>query len=141
MAEATSARIELLTAEVRTLMVGSRQVTLSVAKQLDEVAFEEITAFGRIRTGRKPGFAEFNGIEVVGSCDGKLARSWAAQERYVCKRSASGYEGCRIIWGGQEARGLACKSKEWHRDHLWDVADEVLAEWRELPLIVLAGLR
>lgn len=46
--------METLTAEVRVLMVGSRQVTLSVAKQLDRVAYEDMDPpLGRIRTGRK----------------------------------------------------------------------------------------
>jgi hypothetical protein len=34
---AHEAKVEVLTAEVRVLMVGSRQVTLSVYSQLDEV--------------------------------------------------------------------------------------------------------
>ena len=43
------ARVQVLTAEVRTLVVGSRQVTLSVYSQLDEVEFEQIEPFGRVR--------------------------------------------------------------------------------------------
>ena len=44
----STATVESLTAEVRVLMVGSRQVTLSVARQLDEVPTWEITPFGRM---------------------------------------------------------------------------------------------
>ena len=44
----TTARVDVLTAEVRVLMVGSRQVTLSVYAQLDQVEFDEIEPFGRI---------------------------------------------------------------------------------------------
>ena len=44
-----SATVEVLTAEVRVLMVGSRQVTLSVAKQLDKVARHDLLPFGRVR--------------------------------------------------------------------------------------------
>jgi hypothetical protein len=47
----TEAKVELLTAEVRTLMVGNRQVTLSVAKQLDRIGLEHLDPFGRIRIG------------------------------------------------------------------------------------------
>lgn len=60
-----AASVEVLTAEVRTLMVGSRQVTLSVYRQLDEVKFTEMDPFGRVRgtsTGDKR-----NWIEVVGA--------------------------------------------------------------------------
>lgn len=43
------ARVEVLTAEVRALMVGKRQVTLSVYRQLDTVEPDEIEPFGRVR--------------------------------------------------------------------------------------------
>lgn len=46
-----TATVELLTAEVRVLMVGSRQVTLSVARQLDYVSLDVIEPFGRVRIG------------------------------------------------------------------------------------------
>jgi hypothetical protein len=49
LANSTTATVETLTAEVRVLMVGSRQVTLSVFGQLDEVEFERIEPFGRVR--------------------------------------------------------------------------------------------
>lgn len=45
---AETATVETLTAEVRTLVVGSRQVTLSVARQLDTVPVWEIEPFGRV---------------------------------------------------------------------------------------------
>jgi hypothetical protein len=48
---AAEAVITTLTAEVRTLVVGSRQVTLSVAKQLDTVPLENLTVMGRVRVG------------------------------------------------------------------------------------------
>ena len=44
-----TATVEVLTAEVRVLMVGSRQVTLSVARQLDQVPLEAVEPFGRVR--------------------------------------------------------------------------------------------
>lgn len=46
---AATATVELLTAEVRVLMVGARQITASVAKQLDRVALAEMEPMGRIR--------------------------------------------------------------------------------------------
>jgi hypothetical protein len=45
----TTATIETLTAEVRTLVVGSRQITMSVAKQLDIVPIDQLRVFGRVR--------------------------------------------------------------------------------------------
>lgn len=67
----TQATVETLTAEVRTLVVGNRQVTLSVYNQLDWVEPDEITPFGRVRR-RDPGHA----LEVVGATtDGALVRS------------------------------------------------------------------
>lgn len=45
----TTATVETLTAEVRVLMVGNRQITLSVAKQLDFVSPANIEPFGRIK--------------------------------------------------------------------------------------------
>ena len=45
-----TATVELLTAEVRVLQVGSRQVTLSVARQLDLVPLDALEPFGRVRT-------------------------------------------------------------------------------------------
>lgn len=44
-----NARVQVLAAEVRTLMVGSRQVTLSVYGQLDTVSADDIEPFGRVR--------------------------------------------------------------------------------------------
>lgn len=48
----TTASVEVLTAEVRVLMVGSRQVTLSVYNQLDYAAGGDIEPFGRVNPGR-----------------------------------------------------------------------------------------
>lgn len=43
-----TATVETLAAEVRVLMVGSRQVTMSVYNQLDIARYEDIELFGRI---------------------------------------------------------------------------------------------
>ena len=44
-----TATVETLTAEVRVLMVGNRQITQSVAKQLDRVKLSQLEVFGRVR--------------------------------------------------------------------------------------------
>lgn len=43
-----TATVETLTAEVRVLMVGNRQITQTIAKQLDQVHPDYIDPFGRI---------------------------------------------------------------------------------------------
>lgn len=75
----TTASVEVLTAEVRTLMVGSRQVTLSVYRQLDEVPDQECEPFGRVRDAKdEPGG---QAIHVVGRSKetGALVRSYRPQ--------------------------------------------------------------
>ena len=56
MTATTTAHVEVLTAEVRVLMVGSRQVTLSVYRQLDHVRPGHIEPFGRVRDGAEDGW-------------------------------------------------------------------------------------
>ena len=46
-----TATVEVLTAEVRVLQVGRRQITLSVYRQLDAVDLDDIELFGRINDG------------------------------------------------------------------------------------------
>lgn len=60
----TTATVETLTAEVRTLVVGKRQVTLSVYRQLDSAPLEEVEPFGRVRDDKDTGYAK--GGHVVG---------------------------------------------------------------------------
>src|SRR5512144_2582083 len=47
----TTATVETLTAEVKVLQVGNRQITLSVAKQLDEVPLVDLEVMGRVHLG------------------------------------------------------------------------------------------
>jgi hypothetical protein len=78
----TTAHVEVLTAEVRVLMVGSRQVTLSVYSQLDIVRPDEIEPFGRVR----PRDAEKDLVYAVGASArdrdlGSLVRSQRKRAR------------------------------------------------------------
>jgi hypothetical protein len=70
---ATTAEVQVLTAEVRVLMVGSRQVTLSVYRQLDLVDADQIEPFGRVSDSRDD--AHHRNVYVIGrSPDGTLVR-------------------------------------------------------------------
>lgn len=69
-----TATVEVLTAEVRVLQVGSRQVTLSVYRQLDLVYPSKVEPFGRIRDRDD----DPDRVYVVGRHvdDGSLVRSF-----------------------------------------------------------------
>jgi hypothetical protein len=117
----TTARVEVLTAEVRVLMVGSRQVTLSVYRQLDEIALGGVTLFGRVRAGgEKPRFDDvWETTRVVGADrEGRLVASWLAHN--------TAYDSYADPGGGWGNHGDG--------ERTWD-------ELTDLPLIVLAGLR
>jgi hypothetical protein len=70
-----TASVEVLSAEVRVLMVGSRQVTLSVYRQLDQVGVTEIEPFGRVNADD-----DKRHVQVVGRAtkSGELVRSQIA---------------------------------------------------------------
>jgi hypothetical protein len=73
MTDTTTATVATLTATVHVLQVGSRQITLSVAKQLDCVDRENIEPMGRIRLN--------DGVELIGrGPDGTLVRSHVTPE-------------------------------------------------------------
>jgi hypothetical protein len=147
MTDVHEATVEVLTAEVRVLQVGSRQITLSVARQLDLIEPELIIPFGRITTGRRANDAEvISEVEVIGRADdGSLARSVATVERMVC---GQGYHpGSHYVLNGGAAEAGRCDE---HRTappaetHYWGWSHpdrETVRAWEALPLIVLAGLR
>ena len=105
----TAARVEVLTAEVRVLMVGSRQVTLSVYGQLDYAKPDQIEPFGRVRTGRAHCSDEWGGV-------------------------SRGCPGDCIDVVGRDSTGMLVRSCSGRSAYLH-------LTWRDLPLIVLAGLR
>jgi hypothetical protein len=74
-----TAKVEVLTAEVRVLMVGSRQVTLSVYRQLDYVPPDRIEPFGRVRDSHDTHTG--SSVFVVGrDADGTLVCSHAYKQ-------------------------------------------------------------
>jgi hypothetical protein len=138
----STATVETLTAEVRVLIVGSRQVTLSVFRQLDEVHPEEIKPFGRVRSGRRCPFAVTGLIEVAGSAYGQLARSFVQYETWLC--GSGGREGSRVTYNATDALCGYCSEHRGvapSRPHVWYDHHDLYGEWEQLPLIVLAGLR
>lgn len=71
---AATASVEVLTAEVRTLVIGKRQVTRSVYRQLDWVEPDDMEPFGRVSVMADD---ESRRIDMVGRCikTGALVRS------------------------------------------------------------------
>jgi len=115
-----TATVEVLTAEVRVLMVGSRQITMGVFTQLDEVYEDGIEAFGRVRPRNSQDF-----IWVVGKHkdDGTLARSCA--RRWLRPGNGDPNDGYGEHWATPpDEKELS-----------------IAREWAALPLIVLASLR
>ena len=117
----TTATVQTLTAQVRVLMVGSRQVTLSVFRQLDFAAIDDINIFGRVRD---PSDYSVNGIHVIGDSKntGALCRGvfYLRTDREMTKY----WDGSKWI-EGDEAKPLL---------DLWSSLEKQ-------PLIVLAGLK
>lgn len=65
------AEVISLTAEVRVLKVGNRQITQSVAKQLDVVLPQFVEPFGRVRIGTGSNTEEI----IIGRCNSKGRRT------------------------------------------------------------------
>lgn len=114
-----TATVEVLSAEVRVLQVGARQVTLSVFRQLDTVGFDAIIPFGRVRDPRDDGSYDSRVMNVIGRDieTGSLVR---------CHLFAPSHE--RLAKYPVDLR------EKYVRVH------EQADAWEKLPLIVLAGL-
>jgi hypothetical protein len=108
-----TATVETLTAQVRVLMVGNRQVTLSVFRQLDEVGIRHLEPFGRVNDKTNPAGYNYarEGFWLVGRSHntGALVRAFVDSE---------------LSWGRDNEDGRA-----------------LYRTLRRQPLIVLAGLR
>lgn len=134
-----TAMVEVLTAQVRVLMVGSRQVTLSVFRQLDEVDFEEVIPFGRVRDRNSDSYRDIIGIHIK---DGSLVR--APLQRPVYETSYTRTQYLKNIntlhWLSSTAQKEGKEQQEEYREDLvrWD---SQAARFSKLPLIILAGLK
>ncbi len=140
----TTARVEVLTAEVRVLVVGSRQITLSVFRQLDRVDSALIEPFGRVRD--KPADPGSDRVVIVGRSArpadyGALVRSSLSAD-YEHQQAWRFRNGREPIWDGDRDGGGPMTGEE--REQAAQVCEaraRIAAEWARLPLIVLAGLR
>jgi hypothetical protein len=139
----TAARVELLTAEVRVLMVGSRQITLSVFRQLDRVDSALIEPFGRVRD--KPADPGSDRVTVVGRSarpadHGALVRS-SLSAQYEHQQAWIWRNGREPIWDGDgDGEPMTAEAREQDAQDC-EFRAALAAEWARLPLIVLAGLR
>lgn len=135
--------VEVLTAEVRVLQVGSRPVTLSTARQLDFADPSEIRPFGRVRIETKPAK---NLIEVIGAADdGALARSSATFREVECPGYAGSFSRSytvpQVVCPRHRRTSVTESAGQRHAWVEYTPSKEVYDAWEALPLIVLAGLR
>jgi len=141
MSSANEPTVEVLTAEIRVLQVGSKPVTLSAARQLDSVDAAKIKPFGRVRIDPKPA----NGlIEVIGSVDGILARSSALARKVECPGYALSLDpryGLRSVVCARHRSTPPQSSAGSHPWTKYTPSQKTYEAWQALPLIVLAGLR
>lgn len=125
------AHVQRVTATIRTLVIGTHQVTLSVYAQLDECPAELIQPFGRVR----PRAASRWHTYVVGRINRQLARSSSLSER-------AWQQGKRTLYG--ETAHLDVGNRRYVIPSNVDRQEALAAlatEWEKLPLIVLTGLR
>jgi len=148
-----TAAVETLTAEVRTLQVGSRQVTMSVFNQLDTVCFDAILdqPFGRVR----PREQRSHDLHIVGAhvLTGALVRSrivnpenikaWANKYKYESSPFDSPHEVVQRKPGQHlyPRPSWLMDDNTWPADIDWTEAAQIWEYFNTLPLIVLAGLR
>lgn len=114
--------IETLTAQVRVINIGARQLTLSIARQLDQFPInkERITNFralGRIRTG----------IKLTDTNEwGSMARPHTPQIELIGTHTETG-----------ELMTLTCQGYQIKND----LERRYAIEQMEKPLIILGGMK
>ena len=113
MTATAAARVEVLTAEVRVLMVGSRQVTMSVYDQLDQVKPGEIEPFGRVAPrDAGSGWVNVVGVSARDADRGTLVRA-------TCQSAGT------LRWRAERCRRLATLTER--RDRTTRQRDEIRA--------------
>jgi hypothetical protein len=145
----TTAAAETLTAEVRVLMVGNRQVTMSVARQLDRLDLfgygpGAITPFGRVKTGMKveqervkEGYRRYS-KQMLDS--NKYFETYMAEPvvEVIGRANIDDADSGQLVIFVVGPRDVddVCTSDESRAE-----LRAVIRKWEELPLIVLGGLR
>jgi hypothetical protein len=105
----TDTTVRTLTAEVRVLMVGSRQVTLSVYAQLDTIDADQITPIGRVRAR--------DGLGVIGAdSDGRLVRAGYP----VINREIGPVCDSAAWLGGKKAKKSRLDGQFWVQEVIYD---------------------
>ncbi len=133
--ERNTANVETLTAEVRVLMVGNRQVTMSVLRQLDVVRAAAILPFGRVKdpTVIRGPYGELieDRVTVVG-----VVKDGYKNAGVLVRARCSPNPSYPRAWSDLPLD---------ERNRLYATArattTALYEEWCDLPLIVLAGLR
>ncbi len=135
-AESTPAQVLTLEASVRVLRVGNRQITQSVAKQLDVVSFRNMKPMGRVRVdsnecaiGRSLESGDLV-LATVHKCSQPHHGGTSYGERRKWHECAEC--GCQAVYR-DPGRNVFCPDYETRPGAYDDIA--------ALPLIVLAGLR
>ena len=114
-----TATVETLTAEVRVLMVGSRQITLSVARQLDSYNIfdtydhfdlDQFVPFGRIRAGIK-------GSALVRCEKGAKGAEWYPTKNSITCSSPCGHD--RTMFNGRVTCGTYERMEMREYDFTW----------------------
>jgi hypothetical protein len=142
-----TATVEVLTAEVRVLMVGSRQVTLSVYRQLDRVPPGDIEPFGRVSDSRDVSESDYykRSVHVVGRlrASGALCASKGWHDKQAPRRQVERVAGTYRDgeWVEPHNQWIETLEEFEYRLALYHECVRLVDEWEALPLIVLAGLR
>lgn len=136
-----TATVEVLTAEVRALMVGSRQITLSVFRQLDWVKWEECEAMGRVNDDKDKNYLDIGFVvgkhrETGVLCRAKLTTPprWEEYDQANLNYKEKWKE-----TGTNSYKELAKKRDRYNQ--WWDENSLFYFNFKALPLIVLAGLK
>lgn len=123
----STATVETLTAQVRVLMVGSRQITMSVFKQLDVLGADHPRIYPGLEHFEPIGRVGYeNPLWLIGAEHGQLARAHLS------------YPHCH------PDSGSMVFSDEWPYEdalRIYNLRYQLYKRYEQLPLIVLAGLR
>lgn len=127
----TKAEVETLTAEVKTLVVCNRQITLSVARQLDEVKPWELShVFGRVRFSKND-----DNPYVIGKQ--KITNALVVSNIGIMNQDRT----FKTLLGHGYYQHMANEFADFPEDKLFGELKFYVEMFYRQPLIVLAGLK